>query len=397
MNPSRRLSRREALKGIVGSSVAVSLAGCATNGHGNSNLIANENARPGTKDWMLRKTGVDPNTKYRCPWIEGYCSRTSVARRRNASTFTSAPIPRRPSRIDIYRMGYYGGDGARHMTTPRAVSRAHPARPAHRPEAHCANANGNPARLSRFRAIGSAASISANSPPSATAGKATSSSSCATTAAPISSSNAPTRPGRPTTAGPANSRSTTTARRSGTGGRTCDVSFDRPYGKYCQILDAPLSTGSGEWFLWEFPLAYWTGVARLRRHLHLQPRYSRRPRRPAARKGFLSRRPRRILLDRDVQQHALGDRRRAQRRVPFRQLRLRPRRPARAQPARRAIGAWNASIALDRAILRKSKTSPRWIASPGTAPMKTCSWARAASRPSRAARIGPASCRPLDL
>ena len=36
-----------------------------------------------------------------------------------------------------------------------------------------------------------------------------------------------------------------------------DVSFNRPYGKYCQILDAPLSTGSGEWFLWEFPMAYW--------------------------------------------------------------------------------------------------------------------------------------------
>jgi hypothetical protein len=35
------------------------------------------------------------------------------------------------------------------------------------------------------------------------------------------------------------------------------VSFNRPYGKYCQILDAPLSTGSGEWFLWEFPLAFW--------------------------------------------------------------------------------------------------------------------------------------------
>src|SRR5204862_1756955 len=28
-------------------------------------------------------------------------------------------------------------------------------------------------------------------------------------------------------------------------------------GKYCQILDAPLSTGSGEFLLWEFPLAYW--------------------------------------------------------------------------------------------------------------------------------------------
>jgi hypothetical protein len=35
------------------------------------------------------------------------------------------------------------------------------------------------------------------------------------------------------------------------------VSFDRPYGKYCQIFDAPLSTGSGEFLLWEFPLAYW--------------------------------------------------------------------------------------------------------------------------------------------
>jgi hypothetical protein len=35
------------------------------------------------------------------------------------------------------------------------------------------------------------------------------------------------------------------------------VSFDRPYGKYRQIFDAPLSQGSGEFLLWEFPLAYW--------------------------------------------------------------------------------------------------------------------------------------------
>jgi hypothetical protein len=40
-------------------------------------------------------------------------------------------------------------------------------------------------------------------------------------------------------------------------GPSVDVSFDRPYGKYCQILDAPLSTGSGEFFLWEFPFVYW--------------------------------------------------------------------------------------------------------------------------------------------
>jgi hypothetical protein len=35
------------------------------------------------------------------------------------------------------------------------------------------------------------------------------------------------------------------------------VSLDRPYGKYCQIVDTPLSIGSGEWFLWEFPLSSW--------------------------------------------------------------------------------------------------------------------------------------------
>ena len=37
------------------------------------------------------------------------------------------------------------------------------------------------------------------------------------------------------------------------------VSWDRPYGK-CGTLnkvDQPLSQGSGEFLMWEFPLAYW--------------------------------------------------------------------------------------------------------------------------------------------
>ncbi|MBL8827012.1 MAG: hypothetical protein JNM18_08495, partial [Planctomycetaceae bacterium] len=37
----------------------------------------------------------------------------------------------------------------------------------------------------------------------------------------------------------------------------CDVSFDRPYGKYAQIYEHPLSVGSGEFLLWEYPLCYW--------------------------------------------------------------------------------------------------------------------------------------------
>jgi hypothetical protein len=41
------------------------------------------------------------------------------------------------------------------------------------------------------------------------------------------------------------------------------VSFDRPYGKYVQIFDNPLSQGSGEFLLWEFPLTFW-----MERHGH---------------------------------------------------------------------------------------------------------------------------------
>src|SRR4029079_11818096 len=35
------------------------------------------------------------------------------------------------------------------------------------------------------------------------------------------------------------------------------VSWDRPYAKYCQVVDQPLATGSGSFLLWEFPLAFW--------------------------------------------------------------------------------------------------------------------------------------------
>ena len=35
------------------------------------------------------------------------------------------------------------------------------------------------------------------------------------------------------------------------------VSFDRPYAKYCQCIDSPLSSGSGGYILWEHPMTYW--------------------------------------------------------------------------------------------------------------------------------------------
>ena len=83
-------------------------------------------------------------------------------------------------------------------------------------------------------------------------------------------------------------------------GPNVQTSFDRPYGKYCQILDAPLSVGSGEFLLWEFPLAYWmeqhgydvTYISNLDTHSD--------PASLTPRQGMALRRPRRVLVARDV-------------------------------------------------------------------------------------------------
>ena len=35
------------------------------------------------------------------------------------------------------------------------------------------------------------------------------------------------------------------------------ISYDRPYGWYPQVVSNPLSQGSGEFLLWEYPLCFW--------------------------------------------------------------------------------------------------------------------------------------------
>src|SRR5687768_11226014 len=111
MKKRSSLSRRDALKAIA----LGSLAGCATGqGRRSADVIRKENARAGSRDWMLTKTRIDPATKFRCPWIEGYCSRVSAAAGDTLS-FHVSTNPASPFRIDIYRMGYYGGAGARQV------------------------------------------------------------------------------------------------------------------------------------------------------------------------------------------------------------------------------------------------------------------------------------------
>src|SRR5438445_10839911 len=82
---TEKISRRHLLKRVIGLGTVSALSACATKAQrsefkvaGSSELVGRENKRPGTRDWLLENTRIALTTKYRCPWIEGYCSRTSV-------------------------------------------------------------------------------------------------------------------------------------------------------------------------------------------------------------------------------------------------------------------------------------------------------------------------------
>src|SRR5438034_4179824 len=107
------MNRREMLLSVAGGGLAAA-TGRLMAAPTRSDLIRAENENPGTTDWMLTNTRVDPKTKYRCPWIEGYCSRTSLKAGDKLAVMVSTNPPS-PFVLDIYRLGYYGGKGGRHL------------------------------------------------------------------------------------------------------------------------------------------------------------------------------------------------------------------------------------------------------------------------------------------
>ena len=77
MHSKQDLDRRAMLAATAASGAALLLPTnklLATELAQPSNRIKDENARQGTRKWMLENTRIDPATKYRCPWIEGYIS-----------------------------------------------------------------------------------------------------------------------------------------------------------------------------------------------------------------------------------------------------------------------------------------------------------------------------------
>ena len=82
------------------------------------NAIITENKNPGTKDWILDKVRADTcrllkpykaNLFCRQQDIEGYCSRMSIKAGETLNVFVSTN-PASSFSVDIYRMGYYGGE-----------------------------------------------------------------------------------------------------------------------------------------------------------------------------------------------------------------------------------------------------------------------------------------------
>ncbi len=253
-NRSQALSRREAIKGIAAVGAAAAMGGCVTTKN-DSKIIARENHKEGTRDWLLQKTAVDPKTKFRCPWIEGYCSRTSVTAGESIDICVSTN-PASPFRIEIYRMGYYGGAGG------RKVAELGPFRGTIQPDPPI-----GPKRLRECKwEPATTIKIPHDWVSGVYIGKLTAERGgwqsyvifivrdsrradllfqCSDTT------------WQAYNRWPSQFALYDDGKNQWYWGPGIDISFDRPYGKYCQILNAPLSTGSGEFFLWEFPFVYW--------------------------------------------------------------------------------------------------------------------------------------------
>ncbi|MDA1056069.1 MAG: hypothetical protein O3C40_37285 [Planctomycetota bacterium] len=110
-------SRRDMLKAVVAASVATETAACsATSRAGEMNPIMAENAQPGHRDWQLTRVALDRLGGVRSPKIEGYASKQSVAVGETIEFKISAD-PAAEFQMEIFRLGYYSGMGARLMRT----------------------------------------------------------------------------------------------------------------------------------------------------------------------------------------------------------------------------------------------------------------------------------------
>jgi hypothetical protein len=261
MNSTLPIDRRKFITAAGAATLAVQF-GTPTSEAGPSvpNLIRTENAKPGALDWQLTRVRVDAGD-FRSPWIEGYCSRQSVLAGESLDIMTSAS-PARQFRLEIFRLGYYAGRGARKMLELGPL--ASPTQPTPKPgEKNLHECRWEPATKVQ---------IPADWPSGVYLGRMTTIPEAAPEPYWQSYVTFIVRDERPADILFQCSDNTWQAYNrwpdnfsiythpKGNQGPWADVSFDRPYGREAQhkgIVNDPLTVGSGEFLPFEFPLAYW--------------------------------------------------------------------------------------------------------------------------------------------
>ncbi|MDF2724936.1 MAG: hypothetical protein K0Q59_4611 [Paenibacillus sp.] len=216
--------------------------------------IARENALPGTLDWQMTRFRFDG---LRSPSIEGYASRASVYPGESIDLMISAD-PAGTFTIDIYRLGYYGGKGGRFMLSLGSFEGEPQETPMQTTE-RLRECNWKPsatlripddwisgvyiAKLSRANAQSYMIFIVKQRRRTEIVVQTSDLTWQAYNKWPRGNSLYDDG------LGDGNGHSYT--------GPNVRVSLDRPYAKYGQIVDQPMSAGTGSYLLWEFPLAYW--------------------------------------------------------------------------------------------------------------------------------------------
>ncbi len=270
--PSTKFTRRGWLAGTLAASMGSSVHPASASSRSSqdvpqsthSHSIVSENQHEGASDWQLTRVRVAKSPEgglgFRSPWIEGYCSRQSVVAGDSIEFMVSTNPPQEFS-IEIFRMGFYGGRGARLMT------RLGPFQGKVQPDPDIGE--------NRIRECRWEPSTSLRIPMDWTSG--------------VYLGRLTTQPHerdesywqsyvvfivrdeRPADILFQCSDNTWQAYNRWPDrfslyddgieewywGPDVAVSFDRPYGRYRQIYENPQTQGSGEFLCWEFPLAYW--------------------------------------------------------------------------------------------------------------------------------------------
>jgi hypothetical protein len=251
--PRRNLLKSAAAAGLVSAMRPGAVWTESSNSH--RDLIRAENEKSGTTGWQLTYTKIDPDTRYRSPLIEGYVSRASIRAGETLDLMVSTN-PAGPFAVDIYRLGYYGGTGGWHVLSlgpfkgkvqedpPIGEKRLRecawePCTSIKIPEDWISGVYLGKLSLIEDRYQSYVIFIVRDDRSAGIVFQ------C--------SDNTWQAYNR----WPKNFALYDDGKSEWALADAAQVSYDRPYGKYCQILDAPLSQGSGEFLLWEFSLAYW--------------------------------------------------------------------------------------------------------------------------------------------